>query len=178
MSVIAVKVTKDEIVMGADSAFSQGLTTIPVPNAKMFIHGPYTVGVVGTGSFLSVIKLFLEDDEHSSIKSENDMMRFLIRLRDYTKSISYSNGGDTSEHDEDDEYDENGFSFLLSTGSKVFFCENFMSLEINDYYAIGCGSDFAVAALELGHTVEEAVRVACHFSTYCSEPVRTLVEPR
>ncbi len=175
MSVIAVKVTKAAIVMGADSAFSQGLTTIPVADAKMFIHGPYTVGVVGTGSFLSVLKLFFEDDEHSSIETENDMMRFLIRLRNFTKRINYVNDDSMTEDDEDD---EDGFSFLLSTGSKVFFCENFMSLEINDYYAIGCGSDFAVAALELGHTVEEAVRVACHFSTYCSEPVRTLVEPR
>ena len=43
--------------------------------------------------------------------------------------------------------------------------------EISDYIAIGAGEQFANAALYLGHTPKEAVKVACDLSCYVSEPI-------
>lgn len=44
--------------------------------------------------------------------------------------------------------------------------------EIDDYYAIGVGDDFARGALYMGATPEEAVRAACHMCVYAIEPIQ------
>jgi len=41
--------------------------------------------------------------------------------------------------------------------------------------AIGCGRDFALAAMHLGKTAAEAVKVACRFDSGCGNGVDTLV---
>ena len=41
-------------------------------------------------------------------------------------------------------------------------------------FAIGCGRDFALAAMHLGKTAPEAVEVACHFDSACGNGVDTL----
>ena len=39
------------------------------------------------------------------------------------------------------------------------------------YEAIGAGLDYALAALYLGHTVEDSVKTACELSVYCEQPI-------
>jgi hypothetical protein len=43
--------------------------------------------------------------------------------------------------------------------------------EIKDFAAVGAGEDFANAALYLGHSPEEAVKVACELCCFVSEPI-------
>ena len=54
---------------------------------------------------------------------------------------------------------------------KVFLIEGFYVKEIEEYMAIGAGMDFALAALYLGSTVQEAIKTACHLSILCEEPI-------
>lgn len=42
------------------------------------------------------------------------------------------------------------------------------------FYAIGSGSEFAMAAMYLGHTAEQAVHVACELSNECGMGIDTL----
>jgi hypothetical protein len=42
------------------------------------------------------------------------------------------------------------------------------------FYAIGSGSEFAMAAMYLGHTAQEAVHVACELSNECGMGIDTL----
>lgn len=42
------------------------------------------------------------------------------------------------------------------------------------FYAIGSGSDFALAAMYLGHTARQAVHVACELSSECGMGIDTL----
>lgn len=44
----------------------------------------------------------------------------------------------------------------------------------NDYYAIGTGAAYAIAAMRLGHTPTEAVALACEFDPGSRGPVDTL----
>jgi hypothetical protein len=44
--------------------------------------------------------------------------------------------------------------------------------EVFDFISIGAGEDFANAALYLGHTPKEAVKVACELSCYVCEPIK------
>jgi hypothetical protein len=66
--------------------------------------------------------------------------------------------------------------FLIAFQDKIFRCEpENLVYEVEDFDAIGSGEDFARAALLLGTTTHQAVRVACKLSPTCSLPVQ-LVE--
>jgi ATP-dependent protease HslVU (ClpYQ) peptidase subunit len=65
-------------------------------------------------------------------------------------------------------------AFLVAYKQKVFFIDNYFVQEINDYYAIGVGMDYALAALYLGASVKEAIEVACHLSIFCEKPVNVI----
>lgn len=62
-------------------------------------------------------------------------------------------------------------SYILAFGGKLFHIQRMLIYEVRDYYAIGAGEDFANAALYLGHTPREAVKVACELSCYVAEPI-------
>ena len=49
--------------------------------------------------------------------------------------------------------------------------QNLYVNEVNEYAAIGAGEDFALAALYLGHSAKEAVKVACELSAFVAEPI-------
>jgi hypothetical protein len=56
-------------------------------------------------------------------------------------------------------------------GGHLFEIEHMLAFEIKDYTAAGAGEDFANAALYLGHSPREAVKVACDLSCYVCEPI-------
>jgi len=71
------------------------------------------------------------------------------------------------------DYDDNekvSNSYILAFDEKCFEIESMFVYEISDYSAIGAGEDFANAALYLGHTPSEAVKVAAALSCYVAEP--------
>jgi hypothetical protein len=72
----------------------------------------------------------------------------------------------------DKTYIEN--SYILVFDKKVFKTEGFYVVEVTDYAAIGAGMDFSLTCLALGHSVKEAVEMACHFSIYCETPVNII----
>jgi len=43
-----------------------------------------------------------------------------------------------------------------------------------DFHAVGSGRDYAIAAMHLGKTAEEAVSIACEFDCYSAGPVKTV----
>ena len=42
------------------------------------------------------------------------------------------------------------------------------------FYATGCGRDYAVAAMHLGHSAVQAVKVACKLDAFCGMGIDTL----
>ena len=62
-------------------------------------------------------------------------------------------------------------TYLLAYDGHLFEIENMFVYEIKDYDAVGAGEDFANAALYLGHSPREAVKVACELSCYVAEPI-------
>jgi hypothetical protein len=43
-----------------------------------------------------------------------------------------------------------------------------------EFYAIGSGADFAMGAMAMGASAEEAVRIACQLDPHCGLPVTVL----
>ena len=54
---------------------------------------------------------------------------------------------------------------------KAFRTEGIFPMPVSGYASIGAGRDFANAAMHLGHSPREAVKVACDLSCYVAEPI-------
>ena len=68
--------------------------------------------------------------------------------------------------------------YLIAYKDKAFYCSSGYVGEVTDYFAIGAGQNYARAALYLGHSPAEAVKVACALSCYVDEPIVTKSIPR
>lgn len=59
-----------------------------------------------------------------------------------------------------------------STGKVLFVWDGPVPVELeDDFIAIGCGSDFATAAMHCGKSAREAVEIACLYSTNCGNGI-------
>lgn len=65
---------------------------------------------------------------------------------------------------------DKGLRCFVVIGRSVF--------EVQDYYAIGAGKQFALGALSVGATTVQAVESACKYSIYCSAPIKTEILTR
>ncbi len=61
--------------------------------------------------------------------------------------------------------------YLMAHKGRLFEIISMFVHEVDNYIAIGAGMDFSTAALYLGHSPEEAVKVACDLSCMVSEPI-------
>lgn len=65
-------------------------------------------------------------------------------------------------------------SFLIAFDNKLFRVDKMLDVfEVPRFDAIGCGQDYAIAAMHLGHSPRKAVKVACQISVYCQGPILT-----
>lgn len=68
-----------------------------------------------------------------------------------------------------------GFVVVKSTGRVIKFDNSPEPIEFEDtVYAMGCGRDYALAAMHLGKTAREAVEVACALDVFCGQGIDTL----
>ena len=95
----------------------------------------------------------------------------LIKTNDQDSMLEWFKGFLDWRKQKTDKYGIEGNTFLIVYGDKAFYFENFLCVEVKENFAIGAGRDFALAALSLGHSAEEAVKVACKLSAFCNEPI-------
>ena len=65
-------------------------------------------------------------------------------------------------------------SYFIGVRGVVFYINHWLIASVSSYEAIGAGKDFALAALHLGHTAEEAVATAIELSIYCEAPIQLI----
>ena len=155
MSVVAVKITKEQISISADSIIMKG--DLKRNNFKK-LHSCRNITVGGCGNVqeLSIFFEFINSHEPSSATS-SDIQRFMKVFAEYKEQLT----GDSKLENE----------YIIVFKQHVFEVDGFFVQEVTDYAAIGEGEVYALAALVLGHTAEEAVKVACDLSCYASEPI-------
>ena len=158
MSVVTVKKTDKKIKIAADSISVCGWTQKEktIKKVKLFeVNGIIAGGVGFTSENLLLENFCLTHKPHQA--TEREVLNFFVEFNNYLKDLglsSYSN------------------HFILCYQGKAFLIEqNFYVSEINEYAAIGAGEDFALAALYLGHSAKEAVKVACELSAFVAEPI-------
>jgi ATP-dependent protease HslVU (ClpYQ) peptidase subunit len=160
MTVIAACKTSDAIIFAADTQISTGFgktTSSDIIHSKLFEQNGMIIGSTGDCYEGTLMELFSRN--HKPINAERlSVIDFLVEFREW---IRKKEGGYSP---------KNGF--LIAFEGKLFrVCGGLEIYEVKKFEAIGCGEDFAKAALLLGHSPREAVEVACQLSVFCSEPI-------
>lgn len=163
MSVVAAKVYEDKIVMASDSILVYGSSKVPNDFVKMNRCNEMIIGGCGAAEELSLMWSFMKTHKPES-SNERDVLNFIIEFSKWKKDLI------------GDGYIRN--EYLIIYKGHLFHIENMLVYEVNSYFAIGAGMDFANAAMYLGHSPKEAVEVACKLSCYVSEPILEFEEKR
>ncbi|MBR6649296.1 MAG: hypothetical protein IKL29_07960 [Bacteroidaceae bacterium] len=163
MSVVAAKVTKDKIQMAADSILVKGWSKRNANFAKIAEINGMILGGVGIAQETSLMWHYMQTHKPASA-SEKDVLAFIVEFSQWKAGTTGNSQVDNC--------------YLLAYQGHLFEIEHMFVFEIKDYVAIGAGDDFANAALYLGHTPREAVKVACELSCYVSEPIIEFEMPK
>lgn len=160
MSVIAGKVYNDKIIIAGDSQITIGCHV--KDNSQDFVKlkeiNNMIIGCVGSCNEASLLYYFMETHMPATSK-ERDIHNFFMEFIEYKNKFLKEN-------------DLNKDTYLLIFNKHLFkISQNCLITEIKDFTAIGCGKDFALAALHLGHSPKEAVKVACELDCFVAEPI-------
>ena len=164
MSVVAVKVYKDTIQIAADSIMTDGNSKRTDSTfSKLVKVNNIIIGSIGSAEEASLMTHYA--DTHKPLTaSEKDMLTFMIEFSKWKSDIGI--GSDINN------------SYIIVYDSKAFYIHGMLVYEVDNYEAIGAGMDFANAAMYLGHTPKEAVKVACELSCWVAEPIVEFEEKR
>lgn len=162
MSVVAGKVYDDRIVMAADSIIVKGGWGKRSGFSKLVNINDMIIGGTGTAEELSLFFRFAQTHRPET-PTEKDVLSFVVEFATWKRDYSINTIENT---------------YLLGISGHLFLLDKMFVNEVLDFEAIGAGEDFANAALFLGHTPEEAVKVACELCCYVSEPIEQYVMNR
>lgn len=164
MSVITAKVYEDKIVMAADSIIVRGWSKKTNGNfAKIASINGMLAGGTGTAEENSLLWHFMRTHKPLS-GSDKDVLEFFVEFSKWKGTMNRPTTIDNV--------------YLFAYDGHLFEVDRMFVYEIHDYDAVGAGDDYANAALYLGHSPEEAVKVACELCCYVSEPILTYEMPR
>lgn len=161
MSVVVVKIYEKEIIMSADSIIVHGESDkTPVGRGKIFEVNGMLIGSSGMAHEGIHMALFAENHTPLSM-DDREMTKYMNEFYNWREKEFGASSEDFSTQ------------FLIAYKGKVFYCNGPYVGEVNEYYSIGAGKDYAAAALYLGHSPAEAVKVACALNCFVSEPIIT-----
>ena len=139
MSVVAIKVKKNKIVIGADSILvSHGTTQEKDKLAKLNKINNMIIGDVGDAQEGALFLVYCKTRKPRE-SSVDALVEFMSEFQDWLKQKT----GETKLNNE----------YIIILEGKAFLMEGFFIKEITDYTAIGAGMDFALSALYLGNSV-------------------------
>ncbi len=159
MTIIAVKIDKKEITMGADSLTTAG-DVQECRISKIFETNGITLGTAGYYSDLMLFYIFCKTHRPKSA-TVDCLIDFLNEYYDWIKKKT-------------DETKMECSTRLFVYENKVFELNGFSVMPIKKYGAIGSGYQYALTALHLGNSVKDALKVASHFDPYCGAPFKII----
>lgn len=156
MSVVAVKVDEEKIEVAADSICVRGWQSMRTDQmCKLMDINQMIIGGVGLAQDNSLMFRFAQTHRPES-SAEKDILAFMVEFMAWRKTYTSSAL-------------EN--SYVLVFDNRAWRIDEMLICEVTNYDAIGVGQDFANAVMHLGHSAQEAVKVACELSCYVAEPI-------
>ena len=164
MSVIACKITENGYEIAADSITVRGYTQTKTNTlrSKLFEVNGMVIGSVGLAEESSLLRIFAKTHQPAAA-TEEGILEFWNEFSGWKKKRN------------DKGYIEN--AYFIGIDGIVFAVHEWLIEQILSYEAIGAGKDFALAALHLGHTAEEAIETAIELSIYCETPIQIIKKP-
>jgi ATP-dependent protease HslVU (ClpYQ) peptidase subunit len=159
MSVVACRILDNGYDIAADSQVTLGQTkTTGQTNtfSKLYESNNLVVGSVGSAEELSLFRLFMETRRPAQA-SEYALLEFMAEFANWKKERTDKTGIENT--------------YMIGIGGLVFTVQGWHICKIKSYDAIGSGADYALSALYLGHTAENAVLTATELSIYCEQPI-------
>jgi len=162
MSVVAVRKEGSKITIGADSIRISGWGTQEKDKlAKLFrVSKDLIVGTVGDCAIHSLFREFL----NNHLPKANTEYGWTTLISEFSTYLNDLKNAPKLENS----------MFIVVNKHKVFLISGYFIREINDYYAIGAGMDYALSALYMGASVKEAIETACHLSIFCEKPANVI----
>lgn len=163
MSVVACKVTKDKIYLAADSQLTKGnykcrgLKYNKIRKIKGLV-----VCVAGTCAEADMFIQYIRENEFPYRKRDiPTFMADFYKRRDKINAKLVPEGKD----------DISNCTFMIIMNNNAYQVSDLFVTKIVDIFAIGSGEAYAMGAMGMGATVEEAVAVACEYNIECSLPL-------
>jgi ATP-dependent protease HslVU (ClpYQ) peptidase subunit len=161
MTVIALRVKKEEIVIGSDTQTTCGYNTykdsqgsIYKNSSKILIINDLVIGVAGAVKNNCLLSIFCKNHK-PKLSTEDGILDFLVEFNDWAKS-----------KDESSRLEDN--QFLIVYGGKAFeVVDGYLVREVSNYTAIGSGMFLALGAMYFDKSVEEAIEVSKEFDAFC-----------
>lgn len=166
MSVVAARRYADRIVFSADSIRVSGhlRETSRVTGderGKLFEMNDLVIGGVGLIMELSFMQIFTRNHKPAAPTVEA-VLDFIVEFYSWAASKDSSFGKRND--------------YLLGIEGEIFrICDSYLVERINEFSAIGAGEYFALTAMYLDKSPEEAVNIANELCVYCSGPTHTIV---
>ncbi len=164
MSVVACKILPDGYEIASDSITVRWATQSKGENtkfSKLFEINGLVIGSVGSAEEASLLQMYCKTRQPASA-NEQDLLEFMSEFANWKKTkVSKS---DITNH------------YIVGFEGKVFSVAGWFIQEVVTYEAIGAGMDYALAALYLGNSAHDAVKVACELSIFCEEPIQSIAK--
>ncbi len=161
MSVIAVKKTKDQIIIGSDQQITRWYDEKHTSIHPCKLHKCWDLVFWSAGDLANIwpMKIFLETYEPKKLNSPKEIFEMMKQFKERGKDYNIG----------DDFMKENDFIFVSNW--KIFSYCSWCVEEVNDYRAIGSGAMKAMACMFLWSTVEACLKAVCKYDLHCSEPL-------
>lgn len=165
MSVVAVKITDNKIVMASDSIIVGGWDRKDQERFKSVKMSKVNGMLVGSCGYLqegAMFQVYCSNHKPEGTKIK-DVLEFMIEFKKWVKDLSLNSDEDSKKMLSN--------QYLIAFDSTVWVVNGIDVIPVKDYYAIGAGEDYALAAMHLGCTPHDAVKVACEMSCYVTDPI-------
>ena len=162
MSIVAVKINEKGFTMSADSICVRGWTQEKGERTdvtKLVRVNGLALGFAGYASEGILLSIFSQTRQPAGPTHEA-IINFLAEFSEWKNKR-------TGESKIENQY-------LIGFKGKAFRCHGWAVMEVKTFEAVGAGEDFALSAMHLGHSTEEAVKVACELSAFCELPAITI----
>ena len=161
MSIVACKVTENGYEIAADSISVRGSTQTKnnTNRSKLVEVNNMVIGSVGIAEESSLLQIFAKTHQPAAA-TEEGILEFWGEFSGWKKKRI-----DRSDIEN---------AYFIGLDGVVFYINHWLIASVSSYEAIGAGMDFALAALHLGHSTEDAVATAIELSVYCEAPIQVI----
>lgn len=161
MSIVACRVLEDGYEIAADSISVRGSTQTKnnINRSKLIEVNNMVIGAVGLAEESGLLQIFAKTHQPSA-PTEESFLEFWNEFSEWKKKRTERS---TIEN-----------AYFIGFEGVVFYINHWLIASVSSYEAIGAGMDFALAALHLGHSAEEAVATSIELSIYCEAPIQVI----